>query len=64
MDIGDKVEVQYVESFTKQEQIKLRQLDNLVTIDDLDFVQGELMGLYTKEFPGYLFTMDQIKKPQ
>jgi hypothetical protein len=57
MNIGDVVEISYVDFMSKEEQILLRSLGFLVTVEDID----PLGGFYSKEFPGYLFTWDQLR---
>lgn len=59
--IGKKVEISYVNCMSKEEQIKLRKLNFIVTVDDLDIINNQVMGFYSVEFDGYLFTIDQIR---
>jgi len=62
MKEGDKVTIDYLDTLmSKEKQVKLRQLNNVVTVEEVDKVNGEIMGFYSVEFPGYLFTMSQIK---
>jgi hypothetical protein len=54
MQPGDKVKIIFVDFMSKEEQLKLRELDFTVTVED-----EELFGaFYAVEFPGYLFTED------
>lgn len=61
ISIGQKVEISYVNCMSKEEQIKLRKLNFIVTVDDLDIINNQVMGFYSVEFGGYLFTIDQIR---
>lgn len=54
MNIGDKIRIVFVDSMTREEQILLRKLNFMVTVEDIDM----LGGFYSEEFPGYLFTSD------
>lgn len=54
MNIGDKIKIVFVDFMSKEEQLKLRQLNFIVTVEDIDIFGG----FYSKEFPGYLFTTD------
>lgn len=56
INIGDKVKISYINSMTKEEQIKIYNLNFIVTIEDIN----ENGGFYSKEFEGYLFTFNQI----
>ena len=60
MKIGDKIKISSVNYMSKDEQKKLRDLNFVVTIDDLDIINNRIYGFYSKEIPGYLFTMEQI----
>ena len=54
MQPGDKVKIIFVDSMSKEEQLKLRELDFTVTVEDVDLFGA----FYSEEFPGYLFTED------
>ena len=54
MNIGDKIRIVFVDSMTREEQILLRNLNFIVTVEDID----RSGGFYSEEFPGYLFTSD------
>jgi hypothetical protein len=57
--VGDRLEVIYTEFMSRSDLNILRKLDHVVTVDDLDIINGFVMGFYTKEIKGYLFTPDQ-----
>ena len=58
--VGNKVFILYSEHMKPEERVKLLRLHNLVTVEDLDIVNGEVMGFYSVEFPRYLFTMQNL----
>lgn len=54
MQIGDKITITFVNFMSKEEQLKLRSLNHVVTVEDIDLFGA----FYAEEFPGYLFTRE------
>lgn len=63
LKIGNTVEVVQPDYMTKAEKVLLKSLQFKVTIEDLDVVNEEVLGFYSKEFPGYLFTKEDLDTP-
>lgn len=61
INIGDVLEVNYMSFASKIELLELKRLNYKVTVEDLDIINSKIVGIYTVEFPGYLFTIDQFK---
>lgn len=59
--INKKVKVTYIDEMSYKDQKLLKSLNYIVTIEDVDIVNGILLGVYSKEIKGYLFTINQIK---
>lgn len=59
--IGSKVEILTTESLNKTELQLLKNLDFICTVEDLDIVRKKVLGVYVKELPGYLLTVNKIK---
>lgn len=61
MKPGDKVTVFYAKYLSHEDQLRLRELKHRVTVEELDIFCGKIMGFYSVEFPGYLFTSNEVE---
>lgn len=60
--VGKTVKVVLPTDMAKEDLITLHRLNHIVTVADLDIIQGKVYGFYSEELEGYLFTPDQVTK--
>lgn len=61
MKIGDKINLLITRNLNREELTLVKSLDFILTVEDLDIVNNEIYGLYTKELPGYLIPFDDVE---